>query len=299
MKTFFMVLMVSITLVGCTRENSSENFDSSDEASSNGGTHILAATSNNVSLAWNASTSPGVNYFVYRGTTSGGPYTKLNSTAQSALTYSDSTVLAGATYYYVTTVVNSSNVESSYSNQMSVSIPAATPTPTPAPSPTPAPTATPAPPAQTITMGDTSVEANLLGTGQNQQYTQLATLSASATLQSLSIDVYYNATYSASLILGVYDSTGTNGGPGKLLAHTASFVPVSGWNTQPVTSSVSLPAGNYWLSVVTNNYTTFYSGNSGSLMENDVATFVMSTPYSNAGSVVSKQLSFYATVVTP
>jgi hypothetical protein len=96
------------------------------------------AYAHSVSIAWDASTSSDVNYFIYRGTKSGGPYTKLNSTAQSTLSYSDSSVLAGSTYYYVTTSVNSKNVESSYSNQISVSIPSATPIPTPSPTPKPA-----------------------------------------------------------------------------------------------------------------------------------------------------------------
>jgi hypothetical protein len=109
------------------------------------------AASHNVSLAWNASTSPNVNYFIYRGTVSGGPYTKLNSTAQSALTYSDSTVLAGTTYYYVTTSVNSSNMESGYSNQMSVTVPNPAPVSTPVPTPTPTPVPAPIPSAGSLT----------------------------------------------------------------------------------------------------------------------------------------------------
>jgi hypothetical protein len=79
--------------------------------------------SHSATIAWNASTSTVTGYFIYRSTTNGGPYTKLNATAQTALTYTDSSVQGGVTYYYVTTAVNSSNVESSYSNQISVTIP--------------------------------------------------------------------------------------------------------------------------------------------------------------------------------
>jgi fibronectin type 3 domain-containing protein len=38
-------------------------------------------------------------------------------------TFTDTTVQAGHTYYYVVTAVDSSNVESTYSNQVVASIP--------------------------------------------------------------------------------------------------------------------------------------------------------------------------------
>jgi hypothetical protein len=75
-----------------------------------------------VALNWNASTSQVVGYRVYRGETAGGSYTALTSSL-SALTYTDSTVSAGTTYYYVVTAVDSSGVESSYSNQVTAVIP--------------------------------------------------------------------------------------------------------------------------------------------------------------------------------
>lgn len=80
-----------------------------------------------VSLNWNSSTSGSITgYNVYRAGTTGGPYTKLNSSLVVGTTYSDSSPVAGQTYYYVTTAVNSSNMESSYSNQVIASIPANT-----------------------------------------------------------------------------------------------------------------------------------------------------------------------------
>lgn len=75
-----------------------------------------------VALSWNASTS-GVNgYNIYRGTQSGGPYSKLNSALLPATSYTDATVQSGATYYYVSTAV-ANNVESVYSNQTTAAIP--------------------------------------------------------------------------------------------------------------------------------------------------------------------------------
>ena len=76
-----------------------------------------------VELSWKASTSSGVSgYYVYRGSTSGGPYTKLDSSPIAGTSYSDSSVSAGE-YYYVVAAVNSDGTESAYSNQAAVSVP--------------------------------------------------------------------------------------------------------------------------------------------------------------------------------
>lgn len=75
-----------------------------------------------VSLTWNASNSV-VGYNVYRGATSSGPFTKMNSTLDPLTSYTDSTVASGATYYYVATSVNSSGQESGYSTPAEAVIP--------------------------------------------------------------------------------------------------------------------------------------------------------------------------------
>jgi fibronectin type 3 domain-containing protein len=62
-------------------------------------------------------------YNVYRSTVSGTGYAKINSSIDSALTYTDSTVQNGTTYYYVTTAVDSSGNESVYSNETQAFIP--------------------------------------------------------------------------------------------------------------------------------------------------------------------------------
>jgi large repetitive protein len=62
-------------------------------------------------------------YNVFRGTQSGGPYTMLNSSLLSGTTYTDTTVQAGQTYYYVAPAVNSADVESQYSNHVQAVIP--------------------------------------------------------------------------------------------------------------------------------------------------------------------------------
>ncbi|MGH9775421.1 MAG: beta strand repeat-containing protein [Candidatus Acidiferrales bacterium] len=75
-------------------------------------------------LTWVASTSSNiVGYNVYRGTNSGGQYTKLTSSPVNALTYLDTAVVAGQTYFWVVTAVDSSGNESGFSNQASAQVP--------------------------------------------------------------------------------------------------------------------------------------------------------------------------------
>jgi len=76
-----------------------------------------------VNLSWNPSTSGAVGYNVYRGNVSGGPYTEINPTLDPNTTYTDSTVVGGQTYYYVSTAVDSAGVESGFSNQVKATIP--------------------------------------------------------------------------------------------------------------------------------------------------------------------------------
>src|SRR5947209_1577327 len=77
-----------------------------------------------VQLSWGASSSSGITgYNVYRGGVSGGPYTKINSALVVGTTYSDSSVQAGKTYFYVTTALNGSGTESAYSNEVQATVP--------------------------------------------------------------------------------------------------------------------------------------------------------------------------------
>jgi hypothetical protein len=76
-----------------------------------------------VNLAWTPSTSTVSDYNVYRSTTSGTGYTKLSGSPVSVVSYTDSSVVNGTTYYYVTTAVDSSGTESGYSNEAVAVIP--------------------------------------------------------------------------------------------------------------------------------------------------------------------------------
>jgi hypothetical protein len=79
--------------------------------------------SHSVTLNWTASTSTVAGYNMYRSATSSGPYTKLNSALVTSTQYVDSGIQCGQTYYYVTTSIDSSDVESAYSNQVFATIP--------------------------------------------------------------------------------------------------------------------------------------------------------------------------------
>ncbi len=83
----------------------------------------VAPVQHSVTLAWTASTSTVVGYNVYRGTTSGGPYVKINTSLITTLTYTDTTVQSGTTYYYVATSVDSVGDESLDSGEVSALIP--------------------------------------------------------------------------------------------------------------------------------------------------------------------------------
>jgi hypothetical protein len=83
----------------------------------------LPGTTHTAMASWAASTSAVSGYNVYRGTVSGGPYTKLNSSLIVLLTYADSTVQSGQTYFFVTTAVDGSGNESVFSNEVQAVIP--------------------------------------------------------------------------------------------------------------------------------------------------------------------------------
>jgi uncharacterized repeat protein (TIGR01451 family) len=79
-------------------------------------------TAHSVHLSWAPSSSSVVGYHVYRGQVSGGPYSSASSSVD-ALSFDDSGVADGTTYYYVVTAVDSSGAESAYSNQATAQIP--------------------------------------------------------------------------------------------------------------------------------------------------------------------------------
>lgn len=83
----------------------------------------VAPVSHTVQLNWTASTSSVSGYNIYRSTTNGSGYVKVNGSLVAGVSYTDSTVQNATTYYYVTTAVDSTGEESIYSNQATAVIP--------------------------------------------------------------------------------------------------------------------------------------------------------------------------------
>lgn len=80
----------------------------------------------NIALTWNAD-ADAVSYDVYRGTASGKESSTPVATGITALTWTDTAVNAGQTYFYTITAVSGSN-QSSPSNEASATVPFSAPT---------------------------------------------------------------------------------------------------------------------------------------------------------------------------
>jgi hypothetical protein len=83
----------------------------------------VATGSHHADLSWQDGDASVVGYNIYRGTTHGGPYKQINTALHSSTNYSDFTVVAGATYYYVTTAVDGKGHQSPHSNEAKAVIP--------------------------------------------------------------------------------------------------------------------------------------------------------------------------------
>jgi hypothetical protein len=82
----------------------------------------VVPVSHSITVNWTASTSSNiVGYNVYRGSTSGGPYTQIGFTGGTS--YVDANVSSGQTYFYVVTAVDGRNKKSAYSTQATAVIP--------------------------------------------------------------------------------------------------------------------------------------------------------------------------------
>jgi hypothetical protein len=84
------------------------------------------AVQHQIDLSWDAPSSsadPVAGYNVYRSTDGGASFTKLNSSPDSQVDYTDLNVQSGSTYVYQVTSVDASGVESAPSNQFPLSVP--------------------------------------------------------------------------------------------------------------------------------------------------------------------------------
>jgi hypothetical protein len=111
---------IGVTFTPSVAGNETAVITIADNASGSPQTVSLSGTgAHDVILSWSGSGSSGVSgYYVYRGTTSAGESsTPLNSTPINGITYTDTNVTAGATYYYYVTTVGSDGVQSSPSSE--------------------------------------------------------------------------------------------------------------------------------------------------------------------------------------
>jgi hypothetical protein len=76
-----------------------------------------------VNLSWTPGSTTYAGFNVYRGTTSGGPYSRISSSLILAPSFTDIGVDAGQSYYYVATEVDPAGTESAYSAEVSAVIP--------------------------------------------------------------------------------------------------------------------------------------------------------------------------------
>jgi hypothetical protein len=79
--------------------------------------------SHSVAISWTASTSNVIGYYVYRSTQSGGPYALLEPSVVSGTSFVDTNVLPGQTYFYVATSIDAGGNESTFSAEVSATIP--------------------------------------------------------------------------------------------------------------------------------------------------------------------------------
>jgi Abnormal spindle-like microcephaly-assoc'd, ASPM-SPD-2-Hydin len=117
-----------ITFAPQSSGNSSGSISFMSDASNSPTTQALTgsgaqASQHSVDLLWDPSSSQVAGYNVYRGTHSGGPYSRLNSTLELSTNYLDGSVQSGVTYFYVARAVDSDSQESVPSNEVSAVIP--------------------------------------------------------------------------------------------------------------------------------------------------------------------------------
>jgi hypothetical protein len=87
------------------------------------GTGVAPQVNHRVALNWGASSSSIAGYNIYRSAVSGSSYAKVNSSLVGGISFTDSNVQTGTTYYYVATAVDANGNESVYSNEVSAVVP--------------------------------------------------------------------------------------------------------------------------------------------------------------------------------
>jgi len=149
--------------------------------------------------------------------------------------------------------------------------------------------------AQTITIGETNLLTVADSGNGNLLCAQSCALTQAAILQSLS---FYVRVAGGDLALALYNDNGSGTAPGTLLAQTASFTPVSGWNTVAISGDVLQP-GTYWLAYLpSSNELGFWNGFTGSEVHVSQSSGAVPNPFPTSGLNASgDHWSFYATLL--
>ena len=120
--TVLSALCLSVAILGCGGGGSLTSSNSTGGPGPTPTPTPSSPQSHSVSISWTPSTSAGVtSYNVYRSSVSGGPYAVVGNASSSSFT--DNTVKAGATYFYVVTSLNASQIESVVSSETKVTVP--------------------------------------------------------------------------------------------------------------------------------------------------------------------------------
>ena len=82
-----------------------------------------AASGHSVIVSWASGDPTAVAYLVFRSAVSGGPYAPLTASPLTELSYTDSTVSSGSTYFYVVTELDAAGDESPFSSEVSATVP--------------------------------------------------------------------------------------------------------------------------------------------------------------------------------
>ena len=134
-----------------------------------------AAGTDTINLSWSAVTDATAGYNVYRAATASGDYTKINTTTVAGITFADTELTAGTTYYYKVAAVNLFG-QSVMSNGASATTQASTPTHN-----------------TDFTVSVTSTKTTLTGSGDTAQLTLNGTMSDGSKANLLGAVISYTS----------------------------------------------------------------------------------------------------------
>jgi hypothetical protein len=97
------------------------NAENSPHAALNGSG--MQSGTHRITLTWHSNASTIIGFNIYRRSGSQGPYTRINSAPNAGAAFTDASVQAGQTYFYMITSLNKHGKESKYSNQVQVTVP--------------------------------------------------------------------------------------------------------------------------------------------------------------------------------